>query len=442
MMASLPVLHLKATSKQNVTVSTDLCDTTMTLYTFLRSIPSAAETERALRAFLESLHASPSSGRASLMRRPNHGVVGQLESVAMVSVFCGTPHVLPALARHSDRWLRKLGYASMGDETADSASAMDAAGQVASGLQHAASSSNAGLVPFAHIRATDMRAYADAYSAYEANYVVRHAAADSPHVVVFSNDQAYAPNSGAAEEASGLQHRGTTQPREEASSVSAEVSALTAPVSEPHLSEPGHSTLHELTQAPTVVITPDPRIHPVLHLIAEEALKQPQQREGRAAEAEGADSGKARGSAPPSSSDAAVEEKVRQLKSRLNEAEAQLTEAMAEKETAEQVWSPYYSRLKTSRMYVDELKSRVQSAASLYLLLRYERDTLQQAHISVAMECMSLQLILRDVVARLQDEPRCSLADSRQQTADDQKLFQQLSAALAASPAASRRRTA
>ncbi|KAG5495682.1 hypothetical protein GH5_03347 [Leishmania sp. Ghana 2012 LV757] len=440
-MTSLPVLHLKATSKQNVTAAADLCDTTVTLYTFLRSIPSAAETERALQPFLDSLHSTPSSCRASLMRRPNHRLVQRLESVAIDGVFRDTPNVLPALARHSDRWLRRLGYASVDDGIADSMAAMDAAGHAASGSPHLTSSAKAATQPLVHMRATDMHQYVDPYSAYEANYAQRHSAARSSPAGALAFDEANSSKNGSSEEASGLQRRGAAQLREEVSSVSAEVSALTVPGSESRLSEARQSMLHGLSRAPTAAISSAPGIHPVLHLIAEQALQQQQEEEG-VVEGRGMEGEKNQRGAPLSSSDAAVEEKLHQLAARLNEAEAQLTGVMSEKEAAEQVWSPYYSRLKTSMMYVEELKSRVQNAASLYLLLRYERETLQQAHLGVAMESMSLQLVLRDVQARLQDEQTRSLADGHQQSTEDHKLLQRLSAALAASPAASRRSAA
>uniref|UniRef100_A0A1E1J4C2 Uncharacterized protein n=1 Tax=Leishmania guyanensis TaxID=5670 RepID=A0A1E1J4C2_LEIGU len=432
-MTSLPVLHLKATSQQNVTIAADLCDTTATLYTFLRSIPSAAETELALQPFLESLHAAPSSGRSVLMRRPNHRLVQLLESVAIDEVFRYTPHVLPALACYSDRWLHRLGYASMGNGAADLTAAMDSAAYAASGSQGSVSSPSATTLPVVHVRATDMHQHVNPYSAYESNYRMRHVAAHSSHVDA-SVSGAHSSDNGTAAETSGLQHSGTMQPPEEALSVSAEVSALTAPENESQLNEPAQPALQEVTPAPRATVTSAPAIHPVLHLIAHQALQE--QKEGEV-DGEETERENAEEHGKPSSSDAFVEEKLLHLTERLNEAEAQLAVAMAEKEAAEQVWSPSYSRLKTSRMYVTELKSRVQSAASLYLLQRYERETLQQAHVGVAMESMSLQLVLRDVRARLEDEPGSSLAGGDQQATENQRLVQQLRAVLSAPAAAS-----
>ncbi|TPP47376.1 hypothetical protein CGC20_35155 [Leishmania donovani] len=434
-MTTLPVLHLKATSLQNVTIAADLSDTTATLYTFLRSTPSAAETELALQPFLESLHAAPSSGRAALMRRPNHRLVQLLESVAVDGVFRCTPHVLPALARHSDRWLHRLGYPSMDGEAADSTAAVDSAAHAASGSRRSASPPTAAPFPFMRVRATDMHQYVDPYSAYEADYVGRQEAAHSAHVDAFASGEAHLPKNGSAAESSGLQHRDTAQPHEEASSVSAEVSALTVPGDEPQLSELAPSASHAATPAPKAALTSAPAIHPVLHLIANQVVQQ--QEEG-----EKTGRGSAEERAHPSSSHAVLDEKLQRLMAQLNEAETQLTDAMAEKEAAEQVWLPYYSRLKTSRMYVNELKSRLQSAASLYLLQRYERETLQQAHVGVAMESMSLQLVLRDVRARLEDEQRSSLTDDHQQATESDMLAQQLSAVLAVPAAASQRNAA
>ncbi|GET91702.1 hypothetical protein, conserved [Leishmania tarentolae] len=421
-MTTLPVLHLKATSRQNVTIATDLSDTTATLYTFLRSIPSAAEIELALQPFLESLHVAPSSGRAVFMRRPNHRLVQLMEAVAVDGVFRCTPQVLPALARHSDRWLHRLGYASKGNEATDSTEMMEALTHVGSGQQGSVPSPAAAPLSFMHVRAADMHQYTDPYSAYEAEYVGRQEASHSSHANASSNGGERLPKNESAAEPTDLQHADTTQPHQEASFVSAEVSALTVPGEESQLNEPFLSARHAVTPAPRAVPTSDTAIHPVLHLIANQVVQQ--QRE--------ADKGRGNAEEPahPPSSDAVLEEKVRRLMERLDEAETQLTNCMTEKEEAEQVWSPYYSRLKTSRMYVSELKARVQSAASLFLLQRYECETLQQAHIGVTMESMSLQLVLRDVRARL-EEQRSLPTDVCQQTTESERLVQQLGAVFA-----------
>ncbi|CBZ29760.1 conserved hypothetical protein [Leishmania mexicana MHOM/GT/2001/U1103] len=312
---------------------------------------------------------------------------------------------------------------------------MDSAAHAASGSQRSASPSTTAPFPFMRVRATDMHQYADPYAAYEADYVGRQEAAHSPHVDASSSDEGHLPKSGPAAESSGLQHRDTIPPDEEASPVSAEVSALTVPGAEPQLSEPVPSASHAVTPAATGALTFAPAIHPVLHLIANQVV--PQHEEG-----EKTGRGNAEERAHPSSSHAVLEEKLCRLMARLNDAETQLTDAMAEKEAAEQVWLPYYSRLKTSRMYVNELKSRLQSAASLYLLQRYERETLQQAHVGIAMESMSLQLVLRDVRARLKDEQSGSLTDDHQQATESDRLVQQLSAVLAAPAVASQRNAA
>ncbi|CAJ1034546.1 hypothetical protein Q4I30_006853 [Leishmania utingensis] len=310
---------------------------------------------------------------------------------------------------------------------------MDSAAYAASGSQGSVSSPSATALPVVHVRATDIHQHANPYSAYESNYRMRHVAAHSSHVDA-SVSGAHSSDNGTAAETSGLQHSGTMQPPEEALSVSAEVSALTAPENESQLNEPAQPALQEVTPAPGAAVTSAPAIHPVLHLIAHQALQE--QKEGEV-DGEETERRNAEEHGKPSSSDAFVEEKLLHLTERLNEAEAQLAVAMAEKEAAEQVWSPSYSRLKTSRMYVTELKSRVQSAASLYLLQRYERETLQQAHVGVAMESMSLQLVLRDVRARLEDEPGSSLAGGDQQATENQRLVQQLRAVLSAPAAAS-----
>ncbi|CAG9580513.1 conserved hypothetical protein [Leishmania major strain Friedlin] len=312
---------------------------------------------------------------------------------------------------------------------------MDSSAHAASGSQRSASPPTAAPFPIMRVRATDMHQYVDPYSAYEADYLGRQEAARSSYVDASASGEARLPTNGSAAESGGLQHRDTTHPHEEASSVSAEVSALTAPGDEPQLSEPAPSASHAVTPAPTAALTSAPAIHPVLHLIANQVLQQ--QEEGEKTGRENAEE-----RAHPSSSHAVLDEKLHRLMAQLNEAETQLTAAMAEKEATEQVWLPYYSRLKTSRVYVNELKSRLQSAASLYLLQRYERETLQQAHIGVAMESISLQLVLRDVRARLEDEQRSSLTDGHHQATESDRLAQQLSAVLGVPAAASQRNAA
>ncbi|KAG5496427.1 hypothetical protein JKF63_02729 [Porcisia hertigi] len=420
MMTSLPVLHLKATSQQNVTIAVDPYDATATLYTFLRSIPSKIETELALQPFLESLHTAPSSGRASIFRKPNHRLVQLLDSVATDDVFRRTPHVLPALARHSDQWVRRLGCASIdNDKTGESTSAMHS-------KEHAAIVSQ-GSTPYpTTVRAADLREYADPYTAYKVGYARRHDSAHSPHLENRTSDEATTSHRSSAE-TRGPPYCSITQPREEALSVSAEVSALTVPGDESQLHETAQDGLCEESPAPKPAVTSASAIHPVLQLIASTVVTRGEE---DTAVVEGERHGDTHEDPLRSRSSTAtrgvIEEKLHKLRARLNDAEAELVKVMEEEEAAEQAWSPFYSRVKTSRMYIEELKGRLQSAASLYLLQRYECETLQQAHVGVAMESMSLELVLRDVRARLEDEKSSSLTEGPHQMTAGQRLAQQL----------------
>lgn len=134
-------------------------------------------------------------------------------------------------------------------------------------------------------------------------------------------------------------------------------------------------------------------LHPVLELITrqvEQAVAADQPSETQA-------------SAPSSSAalDALVKDRILRLTSRLDDAAEEVSAAMYEKEERQEVWSPYYSRLKTSIAFVEALQQRLGSAISLYQLQRYERETLQHARIGVEMETLSLRLLLRDVAARV-----------------------------------------
>lgn len=436
-MTTLPVLHLKATSRHNVTTTADPYETTATLYTFLRSVPSVGEVDLAMQPFLAALHAAPSSGAAALMRRPNHRLLQRLEAVAVGEVFGRTPHVLPALARHNVRWKRRLGYAVEDEEADGGGDALDKAALSTSALGARQTPSHAALV--GRVRAAELRQFADPYAAYEADYQAQHAASSEPR-------------------------RSPAPAQAEASSVLAEVSALTAATTDASLHRAAPTQHHDADadlqcDAEEVAAVGEASgwsameaaagdadldtgvIHPVLDLIArQDGVLQPAPAVGESGHTVARGGAAPHGLAPASStaspssaplSDADVEARTQRLTRRLADATAAVTAAMAEKEEAEEVWLPYYSRLKTAMLYAHELQGRVHCATSLFRLERYERETLQQAHIGIAMETMSLQLVLRDVRARIEDEARAPAAEGGDAAASlDAQLLQQLSAVL------------
>ncbi|KAK7198472.1 hypothetical protein NESM_000807500 [Novymonas esmeraldas] len=397
-MSNLPVLHLRATSGQNMTIATDPYNTSVTLYTFLRSIPSDAEVQLALQPLLDTLHCAPSSGRAAIMRRPNHRLVQLLESVAVDGAFHRSPHVLPALARRSQRWLQRLGYTPA--ENADAS-------------VPAPASSTAAVPSLAdtRVRAADIRQFMDPYAAYEAEYTATHAATRSPDVATpRSSSSGRTPQrvTAVAGAAAALPSGSAAHSPEDASTVSAEVSALTVPGND----AAGPDVVHA-SPLPAAA-TPSHGLHPVLQLVAQQALQHSQSHEER-----------------DTAADVAVLSTAEHLTTRLDAVKAQLASAMAEKEEAEQAWSPYYSRLKATNAYVAELAGRVQTASTLFNHHRYERETLQRAHICVAMECMSMQLVLRDVRARVEEEVG-DVAGGAAASEDDALLLQRLQTVLLA----------
>lgn len=448
-MTSLPVLHLKATSRQNMKVTDDPYETTATLYTFLRSIPSIAERELAFQPFLDALHAAPSSGRGALLRKPNHRLVQVLETVAVDGVFCDTPRTIPALARHSDRWMRRLGYdgTSRVDSPALSAEPLQRRGaDMADGDCEGRSSPLLGTPspspsPGQHVvRAADMHQYNDSYAAYEAQRALLTEKQDVNSQLAGHADRAGRRRRDEVEEP--LQYSGSTQapddpPHEGAgqlyrSYLSAEVSALTAAdgdVREPQKSKStcgSRSGSNKTSLEDSAVeeaydesafnnASASVCVHPVLQLIARQVE---QTVATEAAPDEALPSPPSAAATSSQTIDAAIKSKILRLTTHLDEAAEEISTAMHEKEQNEQVWSPYYSRLKTSITFVEELQQRLGSAISLYELQRYERETLQQAHVAVQMEALSLKLVLRDVRARLADAEEAAEFSSRDSIED------------------------
>ncbi|KPA85007.1 hypothetical protein ABB37_01438 [Leptomonas pyrrhocoris] len=402
-MTSLPVLHLKATSPQNAVITDDPYETTATLYTFLRSVPSVAEKEVAFQTFMEALHAAPSSGRSALMRKPNHRTVQLLETVAVDSVFRHSPQTIPALARHSDRWVRRLGYGDGGARRSPPSP------EQLPGPMGAASASGSGQpspprppppsMPQV-VRAAEMHQFDDPYAAYEAQHGQRAEGANGEVGAEGRHDVRSGAGQGDGVAEGHLQYSGSTQAPDSPtgehavqphrSHLFAEVSALTASESDAHEHD-GRSGSDD--RAGPHGGSAD-GIHPVLELIA----RQVEQAVTPLPEA---------GLSSPSTTTTALDElvksKILRLTSRLDDAAEEVSAAMHEREAAEQVWSPYYSRLKTSMSFVEGLQQRLGSAISLYQLQRYERETLQQACVAVQMEALGLRLVLRDVRARLAD---------------------------------------
>jgi hypothetical protein len=441
-MTSLPVLHLKTTSRQNMTITDDPYETTATLYTFLRSIPSVAERELAFQPFLDALHAAPSSGRSALLRKPNHHLVQLLETVALDEVFRRTPRTIPALARHSGTWMQLLGYdngrvsqQSTPSRTKAVQHKSGAEGNMAGQPRSPPSSSGYSPSPMAKhvVRAADMRQFADPYAQYEAAYQ-RNTENDQESR---SDTNCVDANAGGLVHRQGeeveehLQYSGSTQAPEDPlgeaaeqtyrSYLSAEVSALTAAESDGSKREASaNDGLDDRVGAGTVqervarYASSAGGVHPVLELLARQvqqaaAVNQP-----------------SAGSAPDTLLDEAVKDKILRLTTRLDDVAEEISATMHAKEDSEQAWSPYYSRLKTCISFVEELQERLGSAISLYQLQRYERETLQQARVGVQMEALSLKLILRDVRARLEDAEEGLFDSGRKNNIEDVELIERL----------------
>ncbi|KPI85884.1 hypothetical protein ABL78_5065 [Leptomonas seymouri] len=434
-MASLPVIHLKATSPQNATITDDPYETTATLYTFLRSLPSVAEREMAFQPFIESLHAAPSSGRSALMRKPNHRLVQLLETVAVDGVFRYPPRIIPGLTRHSGQWVRRLGYDDGGIRYSTPSKEQQSIYGVSGPAGKVGASSPSSVTPTPSmpqvIRAADLQQFANPYSAYEAQHGQQAGRATEEHD---GAENVAEQRKDEGEEH--LQYSGSTQAPEELpgehavqpyrSYLSAEVSALTPTESDAreHESSGKSENPGEMRDRPNFHSASfTDGVHPVLELIARQVEQSTSQSrdEGSAQQSQQPAS-----PSPPSASlDERIRHKIFRITSRLDEAAEEVSAAMREKEAAEQMWSPYYSRLKTSMSFVEELQQRLGSAISLYQLQRYERETLQQARVAVQMEALSLKLVLRDVSSLLTDAVEMS-DPALGQSIEDEELIERL----------------
>lgn len=414
---SLPVVRLQASNRVNAAATDDPLLATATLYTFLRSLPTEAEVNVAMLSFLSALHTAPSSGAAAFHHLSNSRIVGALEAIAQDVFWSRPPAVLPNAARQSSHWRRRLGCPSTAPSSLVSSSS--------SNVESVAGEPSPPAVNY--IRASQLKQYQDPYAAYEAAYHRqerrgRGAVDEGVDTIVGSsfievvqsplgNDRQDLEAEGenedereAAEEAF-LGSGGSTQaPEREIEAASA--SPLLSPsqtTAQTHQCESSRAASEEKEQINSAV-------HPVLRLVAEQintTMTQSTVTEA-ATSSFSSPTPEAFSEEENSSLDkerfyTATRGKADGLRVRLRHISEQLQQSMGEQEAVGQVWTPYFSRLKTTKGFVKELSDRVDAADALFRLQWYEQQTIERAHVALMMEIMSLRLVLRDVANRVEE---------------------------------------
>lgn len=396
---SLPIIRLERTSVNNAELTTDPLRASVTLYSFLRSVPSEAEVAAAMNGFRLALHRRreqdaeaaqlTGTGLAAVPLPPAEERLWQrLESALLTGVLRRAPAVLPEWCRRHSDW--RLLFAAA------------PAGSAAPVLPSLSSSPSPSPSERLVVKTAALRQFMTPYEEYEH----RHGGPGTAAPV--------APS--APLERSGSTQAPDTPHFSSSSSVSGDGSAPPHPSVLPEL---GASAAAEGCC-----------YHPLLPLLARQAHAQ-----------DPADYEEGEGQEEPSreaAASAAIAAQADRTAAALSAAQEATAAAMDGYEAdGGSVWTPAFTYLRNGAGCLTELQGRARAAADLHRVEACERDTIATAQRALLAEVAAIRLLLRDVHRVVADAAAGHRAEERrgagsETVADDvdRALAEDLAAAL------------